>query len=651
MYLRSLKLNNFRSCASATIDFHSVLTVIAGENNGGKTNVLDALRLVTAPSDTRRARTFETADLRLGAESLKLSMQYSDLDPCQRGLFFTALRNNESDEALYQLSWTPPIGRARRRWATWTVGASGSSEIEPDVRDLVRHVHLPALRDADRDLASSSPGRIEFLLRQLLAGKDAERDALLDSVKSASVTLLAQAPLIDARDRVHTAFTPLSEGFLAHHAYLRFADASLVGLARDLRFSLSQAGMDPTRVLQTGLGYSNLLYLASVLVELEAARDAELTLLLVEEPEAHLHPQLQHATLAFLAKKAQESARRTPQPGERAGRIQVIVSTHSPNLTAATSIKQMVVLRTRPGSPPPPQEPSAEAESSWPAEGAERLAEPTWAEPAETYAIAVGGLNLPSPQQRKIDRYLDVTKSSLLFGRNVLLVEGIAEALIIPALAPLVLEGAELARFTAASVVAIDGVDFEPYVRLLLTSPQGCQAPIADRVVVVTDQDPGACAQAEGDEGDASSSEATRESMTTPRGDSRKESLAQLVASLGASERFHVEVTPLTLEASLLSDSPAPEVASWLVCSAFAACEGGSQRAKEWPTKIAAHGVQERGKRFVQWMKSTGTRKGDFAQALAEVIAEQQTAVPPRIFPVPSHLARAIRRLVGSVTP
>lgn len=96
---------------------------------------------------------------------------------------------------------------------------------------------------------------------------------------------------------------------------------------------------------------------------------------------------------------------------------------------------------------------------------------------------------------RKINRYLDVTKSALLFGGRVILVEGIAEALLLPLFARKLWwkDDAEEERtkkyrlFRAAVVVPIDGVDFEPYIRLLLTPHQGIR--IADRVVVMTDGD------------------------------------------------------------------------------------------------------------------------------------------------------------------
>ena len=112
----------------------------------------------------------------------------------------------------------------------------------------------------------------------------------------------------NAEEHIRASFRELTLGVQPHDAYLRFADPTLLALARDLRFKLSISGLDPTDLAESGLGYANLLFLSTVLVELRAARDAELTLFLVEEPEAHLHPQLQAVTLAYLRDQAADSA-------------------------------------------------------------------------------------------------------------------------------------------------------------------------------------------------------------------------------------------------------------------------------------------------------------------------------------------------------
>ena len=54
MHLSELRIRGFRSCENVGIHFQRDLTVLVGENNGGKTNVIDAIRLLTAPLNGRR---------------------------------------------------------------------------------------------------------------------------------------------------------------------------------------------------------------------------------------------------------------------------------------------------------------------------------------------------------------------------------------------------------------------------------------------------------------------------------------------------------------------------------------------------------------------------------------------------------------------
>ena len=78
MYLKELNLSNFRSCKETVVEFQKELTVLVGENNSGKSTIIDALRLNTAPLNGRRDRYAEDSDLRRGAspETFKICANY-----------------------------------------------------------------------------------------------------------------------------------------------------------------------------------------------------------------------------------------------------------------------------------------------------------------------------------------------------------------------------------------------------------------------------------------------------------------------------------------------------------------------------------------------------------------------------------------------
>lgn len=145
-----------------------------------------------------------------------------------------------------------------------------------------------------------------------------------------------------------------------------------------------------------GLGHLNMIYVALKLVEFETNRTREvLNIMLIEEPEAHIHPHIQRTLFENL--KITENY------------TQVILTTHSTHLSEASDIAKMNILKSK-----------------------------------ENVSVAMNPINqLDAFGEEKLEmkkmklsecikRYLDAKRSVLLFSKGIILVEGDGEEILIP---------------------------------------------------------------------------------------------------------------------------------------------------------------------------------------------------------------------------
>ncbi|KVM07647.1 ATP-dependent endonuclease [Burkholderia ubonensis] len=444
MYLKTLRIQGFRRFDDLSLNFRDGLNIIVGPNNAGKTAVVDALRVLLAASDEGNLRLTEL-DLHekpggLTSSNATFTFLFSDLSEQNEADFMTALIPVKDDEgkitgydARFSVQYTQaePGGRLRlRRW----VGLHEENVMTTEMLEELRAIYLQPLRDPEQGLKPGRLSQLSKLVQNMMPEKGA-REALVQKLVEIDEELAKNEPILSTNSAITNKHKAMLGAVLAQTLSLDLTASDFNRFAA--RVGMVVGGRD---VEQNGLGFNNLIYMAVVLSELAFNKKASFCGLLVEEPEAHLHPQLQAVLLDYL--KTVEK----PAEGERP--VQVFVTSHSPNFAALADIDSICCVYDSPTGP---------------------------------VAFTPRDVAFGKGKKEKLQQYLNVTRAELFFARRIVFVEGSAELFLVDALARRA--GYDL-RKHSISLISTDGLNFDAF--LPLFGEKAMQIPVA----VVTDADP-----------------------------------------------------------------------------------------------------------------------------------------------------------------
>lgn len=504
MYISKITIKGFRNFKEKEILFNDGINVIIGHNNAGKSNILRAISLVIDTQTTKRLDVYDfhqgiTLDeLKVNPPKVTISLSISQSkdedtnsdDLVTVGNYLTRLEapyealltyefflpENETEKYTKALSEVEDLKKAWkiikhdfvRFYISRIWGGLPELQMQADSESLQKFdfQFLDAIRDVERDMFS---GR-NTLLRDVLDffmdydiknNVDKTDEAKLDEIRS-----LKEQFSVDADELLQTLQNRMQSGKEQILDYAKQTGASFNNANPDFDGSLSDTELFSALKLiikyetgitipatHNGLGYNNLIFMSLLLAKMQVNSDGSylgsnakvFPILAIEEPEAHLHPAMQYKFLKFLRENrdVKKKAR------------QIFVTTHSTQITSAVSLDEIICLYNNNGTV-------------------------SVGYPGKVFSDSAADIK----SKAYVQRFLDATKSDMLFAQKVILAEGIAEELLLPTMAKYI--GCSVEDHHIA-IINVGGRYFDHFIKLFDSSKPNT---IPKKIVCLTDRDP-----------------------------------------------------------------------------------------------------------------------------------------------------------------
>ena len=455
MYLSNVKLWNFRQFGndSAPLDlktphlnliFKNGMNVLIGENDSGKTAIIDAIRIVLKTQDYDWYR-ITKEDFYNESKRFRIELRFDNLSDDEAKNFVEWLSfesQGDGTEKRFYLRIIYDVERDDARVFSSDVCA-GSDEtgrpLNAEARDLLRVTYLKPLRDAATEL---TPGRYSRLSSILFASdlfNKGKNQTELDSHLSEFNTFIQNFFSDDQKQgyKIKDILDKYLKKFISSDSESKFSFAST-----DLKNTLSKLELELKEKINPGLGSLNRLYMATELLNLKRGNWNGLKLGLIEELEAHLHPQAQMKVIEQLCDSCQDE------------KIQFILTTHSPNLASKLKLKDLILCTQK-----------------------------------QCFPLGEEYTKLNANGYIFLEKFLDVTKANLFFAKGLIFVEGWAEQIFLPAFVNLLKEKGIITQNLTESGVSIVNVGSVAFLEYSKIFQRKDASEINIPIAIITDSD------------------------------------------------------------------------------------------------------------------------------------------------------------------
>lgn len=504
MYISQVEIKGFRNLKDNCIRFREGVNIVLGQNNSGKSNLLKGICLLLDHNTSKRliiddfCKYVTLEDLKTSPPKITVSIYFrqstkKELFEDDLAMVFPWLIKLE-EPYLAQLTYKYFLPESQKQnyldtmvsitsiQSAWDVieqdflrlysakiyGGNPALQQQADW-DLLNKFDLQfltAIRDVERDMFKGKSAMLAQILTYFL-DYDVKSDcSITDEMKVSQIknkknnfrqgseTLLAELlnRMADGKKQILNYANKTGAMFKGANPDFK-GSLTDVELLAFLRLVLSDDSDFVIPATHNGLGYNNLVFMSLLLSKMQVDSDGRylgsnakiFPILLVEEPEAHLHPSMQNKLFKFFNEE---------QVREHKVR-QLIATTHSTHIASAISLDQMIVLH--------------EEENST-----------TIGYPGEVFGTEIDG----KTSKQYVERFLDATKADMLFAQRLILVEGLAEQLLLPILAKYL--GYDLKDFHI-SIINIGGRYFDHFLKLFDDSNTNA---IYKKVACIVDTDP-----------------------------------------------------------------------------------------------------------------------------------------------------------------
>ena len=419
MYLKNFKIKNFRVAKETEITFQKGLNILIGSNNAGKTTVIDAIRICLNYGNQYNIRV-KKEDFNNIKKEIEFNLFFEIDEYIERAIFLELFNpQNNYLEITFKYTYNEIYDRVYSE----VRGVNNENSIPNELFQFIYNINLDALRDANRFL---SPGRYNILSDFFKeAINENEQEEIMEDINNFISKSKANKLINKYKDKnIQNHLKSLSLENEEDKLIVSPIDQEFDDFTKKLKVQIDNSSGNFLDLNQNGLGYNNLIYISVLLSHLNTINDKNdktiYTSLCIEEPEAHLHPQLEKLLFTYLNQLNKEN---------KENKLQIFITTHSPTLASKANLDSLIMLKNN----------------------------------NNVESLTLKDSKLEKENKIYLEKFLDVTKSQLLFSKSVIFVEGISEEILIPIFAQQ--EGIDLDK-KGIELVNVNGITFKHFAPL-----------------------------------------------------------------------------------------------------------------------------------------------------------------------------------------